>query len=318
MSKNLISSVYHLTSVSCNILPQLLLTSPDPCRPRAAAHASMTKMKTIHRSPRLSPSAQTVFDVTFGLTWLSEHRSAGNHCKWICTSVQTWQKKEICAVWKVASVTVAPDGRCDVQTCSTSYPQQNWSHIWTLHHCFSLINQRTNCWRCFSPLLNYELLYADLSVNDSPHWLEEVDLAIKLTSSLPLRRKYSEMSLVSAHFAASNKTQGHTDQEQNQQNTHFTAVLLVLSLDSSQTPPPPRPRPRHPPPPPWHKQARMQTNRQASKPCVHTQTVLIRGQAWLKVSLRFCHQGNPAKTNPTAGRAGPLQQELLETEATHC
>lgn len=48
----------------------------------------------------------------------------------------------------------------------------------------------------------------------------------------------------------------------------------------------------------------MQTNRQASKPCVHTQTVLIRGQAWLKVSLRFCHQGNPAKTNPTAGCPG--------------
>lgn len=54
MYKNLISSVYHLTSVSCNILPQPLLTSPDPRRPRGAAHTSMTKMKTIHRTQILS------------------------------------------------------------------------------------------------------------------------------------------------------------------------------------------------------------------------------------------------------------------------
>lgn len=39
----------------------------------------------------------------------------------------------------------------------------------------------------FSPLLNYELLYADFSVNDSTHWLEEVNLAVKLASSLPLQ-----------------------------------------------------------------------------------------------------------------------------------
>lgn len=54
MYKNLISSVYHLTSVSCNILPQPLLTSPDPRRPRGTAHTSMTKMKTIHRTQILS------------------------------------------------------------------------------------------------------------------------------------------------------------------------------------------------------------------------------------------------------------------------
>lgn len=41
--------------MSCNIPPQLLLTSPDPHRLRAAAHTSMTKMKTIHRTQRLRP-----------------------------------------------------------------------------------------------------------------------------------------------------------------------------------------------------------------------------------------------------------------------
>lgn len=69
-------------------------------------------------------------------------------------------------------------------------------------------------------------------------------------------------------------------------------------------PTPPSSSPPLPPlPPAPHKQAGMQTNRQADKPCVHTQAVLIRGQTWLKVSLQFCHQGNPAKTNRTASRA---------------
>lgn len=99
------------------------------------------------------------------------------------------------------------------------------------------------------------------------------------------------------------RIQGHSDEGQNHLNTHFAAVPFFLSLDFS------RKSPRH-------KQASMQTNKQSSKPCMHTQAVLIRGQTWLNelaaaaaaadaASPRFCHLGNRAKTNRTAGHGSP-------------
>lgn len=96
------------------------------------------------------------------------------------------------------------------------------------------------------------------------------------------------------------RIQGHSDEGQNHLNTHFAAVPFFLSLDFS------RKSPRH-------KQASMQTNKQSSKPCMHTQAVLIRGQTWLNelaaaadaASPWFCHLGNRAKTNRTAGHGSP-------------
>lgn len=73
---------------------------------------------------------------------------------------------------------------------------------------------------------------------------------------------------------------------------HSCAFLFTVSLDFS-----------------WkstcHKQASMQTNKQAGKPCMDTQAVLIRGQTWLNghiaVSLQFFHLGNGANANLTLG-----------------
>lgn len=73
---------------------------------------------------------------------------------------------------------------------------------------------------------------------------------------------------------------------------HSCAILSTVSLDFSWKSP-------------CHKQASMQTSKQAGKPCMHTQAVLIRGQTWLNghvaVSLQFFHLGNGANTNWTLG-----------------
>lgn len=183
MSENLISSVYHLRSVSSNIPTQLLLTSPDPRRPRAAAHTSRTIMKTISRSQslfclshRATSKAQeskvnlavrmcrhllewkTIYSDYLLQKLLTEQRRqqrARQHAQFFRLGITASEvsrlyfsdsKGKICPVWNVASVRVAPDGRRNVQTCFKSDPL--WS---TSTKSISLINRRTNVWGDFPP-----------------------------------------------------------------------------------------------------------------------------------------------------------------------
>lgn len=110
--------------------------------------------------------------------------------------------------------------------------------------------------------------------------------------------KYSEI-----HFSIWNKTQGHTDQEQNQQNTHFTAVLLVLSLDSSQTPP------LLPQPSPTPKQTSTHANKQAGKQTVRAHTnCAYQGPGMTESVPAVLSPGKPSQDKPDGRLPGPGQE----------
>lgn len=98
------------------------------------------------------------------------------------------------------------------------------------------------------------------------------------------------------------KTQGHTDQEQNRQNTHFTAALLVLSLDCSQAPPA-HPQPT-PPRPDTNKHACKQTGRPANRAYTHTNCA-YQGPGMTESVPAVLSPGKPSQDKPDGGWRGP-------------